>query len=167
MSDFGNNPCSNVGNISPVLGTEAGLSAEIRRLWGAHQKSRVSISRGREELNVLRRQLAEKLHRMKAVLVGTGRAGGWAAFLRINSLPRATADRLVARHEASLYPAENRLTEPFLEPTEEEIRGLVRRLIPKLHRYLVDGGAVDRLFAELNLQIPRDGFGQPEVTFAP
>lgn len=146
---------------------ETQLTADIACLWSAHKEAKATVGKTREELKLLRAQLSEKLHALKTLLARTGRSGGWAAFLRSHALPRATADRLVARHEASLYPAENRLTEPFLEPTEEEIRGLVRRLIPKLHRYLVDGGAVDRLFAELNLQIPRDGFGQPEVTFAP
>jgi hypothetical protein len=150
-----------------VCRPEGQLIDDITSLWSAHKEAKASARKTREELKLLRAQLGEKLHALKAHLARTGRSGRWSAFLRSNALQRATADRLVAKHEAAINPPSNRPSEAFSEPTEEEIRGLVRNLIPRLRRILVDGGTVDRFFAELNMQIPKDGFGQPEAGCAP
>jgi hypothetical protein len=59
---------------------------------------------------------------MKELLAKPGRDGQWSGFLRERNIPRATGDRLVARHQRSLNPDANRLSEPVSEPTEEEVQ---------------------------------------------
>jgi hypothetical protein len=137
---------------------EAHLAMQITDLWLTHREAKASARKTRDELKAVRCQIGEKLHALKAHLARTGRGGGWASFLRSNRIPRASADRYVSRHEASLHPPTNRLTEPFSEPTEEEIRGLVRRLIPKLRQMLTTVNAVDHFYDELIAQIPATGF---------
>jgi hypothetical protein len=85
-----------------------------------------------EELRVLRAKLGEQLSEMKQMLAKPGRGGQWSSFLEERQIPRATADRLVARHLRSLDPDANRLSEPVSEPTEEEVQRLFIAVWPKL-----------------------------------
>lgn len=66
----------------------------------------------------------------------TGCDGQWSGFLREHHIPRTTADRQVARHQRSLDPDANRLSEAVSEPTEYEIQKLFASVWPKLQRTL-------------------------------
>jgi hypothetical protein len=146
-----------------VCRPEGQLTADISSLWSAHKEAKASVRKTRGELKALRSQLGRKLHEMKSLMARSGRGGGWSAFLRGCGVPRASADRYVRAHEASLVPPTNRPTEAFSEPTEEEIRGLVRKLLPRLRRYLVSPRAVDHFYNQISSQVPLDGFGLPQV----
>jgi hypothetical protein len=137
---------------------ETQLSSEIATLWTAHGEGKATASRTSSELKVIRQQLGEKLHSMKAVLARTGRSGGWAPFLRQHHMPRATADRLVGRHGALLHPSTNRPSEAFSAQTKEDVRQYVRRLLPKLRQMLTTVNFVDCFYDELIMQIPATGF---------
>jgi hypothetical protein len=116
---------------------EAKVTGEITSLWSAHAEGKATSQRTKLELAELRSRLGERLSQMKSLLVCSGRGGGWAGYLRSHKLPRATADRLVIRHHASMAaPAENLLTEAIPEPTLEDVQRLVRQLLPKLRRIL-------------------------------
>ena len=92
---------------------------------------------GWAELKELRISLGARLSEMKAILVRSGRGSGWAPFLREHGPPRATADRYVLRHEASLAPqGEIHVSEAVAEPTEAEVRGLMVSMLPRLSRLL-------------------------------
>jgi hypothetical protein len=74
---------------------------------------------------------------MKLLLARAGRSGGWAAYLRSQKLPLATADRYVREHETRLSPSARLLSEDLSEPkTEDEIRRYAQKLIPRLSRLL-------------------------------
>jgi hypothetical protein len=144
------------------------LSVCIVELWDAQKNSKATVRRTRAELKTLRRTLAEKLHTMKAILVRTGRGGGWASYLRSQGLPIASADRYVAEHEATLgSPEEKLLTEEF---TLDEVRKLARKGLPKLCRVLTTQELVFEFIRELvwNIDVAEaweteKGFEIPQV----
>jgi|HubBroStandDraft_1064217.scaffolds.fasta_scaffold46702_1 hypothetical protein len=109
---------------------------EIASLWSAHQNAKNVARATNEELRVLRANLGQQLSEMKKLLVKSGRSGQWSGFLREHQIPRATGDRLVARHLRSLNPESNLLTEPICEPTQEEIETLFKSILPRLQRIL-------------------------------
>ncbi len=86
---------------------------------------------------------------MKQMLAKPGRGGQWSSFLEERQIPRATADRLVARHLRSLDPDANRLSEPVSEPTEEEVQRLFIAVWPKLRRTLRSQQSLDLFIALL------------------
>jgi hypothetical protein len=73
---------------------------------------------------------------MKEILATPGRSGQWSGFLRDRGIPRATADRLVARHLQSLNIEASRLSEAIHNPTEEQVQKLFTSVWPKLRRTL-------------------------------
>jgi hypothetical protein len=84
---------------------------------------------------------------MKAILVRTGRGGGWASYLRSLRLSLASADRYVADHEAKLGPpVEKLLTE---ELSVDEVRKLARKGLPKLCRVFTTQELVFEFIHEL------------------
>ena len=101
---------------------ESKIDEAIASLWSTHQEFKGSAKQTTLKLQELRRQLGERLWAMKCVLVRSGRAGGWAAYLRTHRLPRATADRYVNQHQASMAPTANRLTEAITEPTIADVK---------------------------------------------
>jgi hypothetical protein len=116
---------------------ESKIDGEIASLWSAHAASVATTQRTKLELVELRRQLGERLSEMKRLLVCTGRGGRWAGYLRSHKLPRATADRYVDQHHASMTPpAENCLTDAIPEPTLADVHRLVGKLLPTLRRIL-------------------------------
>lgn len=115
---------------------EAALTAEIAELWRLHTDYKGSIKNQTENLRSLRNELGKRLSEMKQVLAKPGRAGGWSAWLKERQISRATADRLVGKHERSLNPDGNCLSESISEPTEEEIQNLIDKVAPKLRRVL-------------------------------
>jgi hypothetical protein len=112
------------------------LGDEIANLWSAHVNAKNAARATNEELRALRAKLGEQLCRVKEVLAKPGCDGQWSGFLRERRIPRATADRLVARHLRSLNPNINSITEATPEPTEKEVQKLFISLWPKLRRTL-------------------------------
>ena len=129
---------------------EVKLSAEIAELWGVHKDGKATVRRTREELKALRLELGAKLHTMKSILVRTGRGGGWAAYLRSQRLPLASADKYVAEHAASLTRTEEKLLEEELSmPTVDQVRQLAQKLLPKLCDVLTTAELVHEFIGEL------------------
>jgi hypothetical protein len=138
-----------------LLHTETALTAEIARLWSIHKDGKAAARRSRAELKTLRQELGQRLHDMKALIARTGRNGGWAAYLRAQRLPLATADRYVSAHEALLNPpADNLLNEELSEPLESEVRNSAQKLLPRLCRLLTTQEAVYHFVHELVGHIP-------------
>ena len=119
------------------------LGEAITSLWTAHQTAKGAARATRDELRALRIKLGERLSEMKEMLAKPGCAGQWSGFLREHQIPRATADRLVTRHERALNPDANCATEEISEPTEEDVRKLFATVWPKLRRTLRSRQSVD------------------------
>jgi hypothetical protein len=132
---------------------EAKLKNEIQSLWAAHQVRSATAKHTKEELRTLRLDLGRKLFEMKSMLSRCGRAGGWAAYLRANALPRSSADRFVGRHETSLTTEIKRLGEAIPETTAEDVRRLVRGLLPRLRRVLTTPSWVEWFLVEVEYQL--------------
>jgi hypothetical protein len=112
------------------------LGESITSLWVEHANAKITARATNEELRVLRATLGEQLCRMKEVLAKPGCDGQWSGFLREHNIPRATADRLVGRHQRSLNPNANCATEELSEPTDEDVQKLFIAVWPKLRRTL-------------------------------
>ena len=141
---------------------EVKLNEEIQSLWIAHRQRKTTAQQTKEELQVIRRDLGQRLSEMKTVLARTGRGGGWASYLRSASLPRASADRYVRQHEAMRNPSQTkRLSESISEPTEDDTRRLVRNLLPKLRKVLTTSESVSLFVREVVRHFERevDGIG--------
>lgn len=133
---------------------ETKLTVAIVKLWGDHKDGKTAARRTRVEMGSLRLELGAKLSSMKAILVRTGRGGGWAAYLRSQKLPLATADKYVAEHAASLTPPEGKLLKEELpEATVDDVRQLAKKMLPKLQRLLTSAelafAFIDELFWNL------------------
>lgn len=115
---------------------EADLSAEITELWRLHTDYKGTIKNQTSNLRSLRSELGRLLHQMKGLLARPGRNGQWSAWLKEREISRATADRLIAKHERSLNPETNCLTESISEPTEQEIQNLFAKVGPSIRRVL-------------------------------
>jgi hypothetical protein len=138
-----------------ITEAEDALSEEIATLWASHTDCRSIVKRTRAELKNLRRTLGQRLHMMKALVVRTGRNGGWATFLRSHSLPRASADRYVCEHELTLHPlAPNRLSEEVPATVEADVRRFVQSLLPRLYKVLSTNEAVYYFLDELVSHLP-------------
>jgi hypothetical protein len=151
---------------------EAKLTSEIKSLWATHQTTTASAKRTKEELEDLRLDLGWKLSEMKSILVRTGRNGGWSAYLRSQDIPRASAERNVKRYEALANPMINRLNETISEPSQEDVRRLVRSLLRRLRKILTTAGSVSLFLDELAQQLEtsvadisagKSGTGQVEM----
>jgi len=114
--------------------TEQQLAEEIRELWAAHADAKTSVVRTREELREIRKQLGERLCQMKQALVKPGRHGGWSSFLRAEGIAKATADRLVRRHQESGGQQPNMVNEEVSTATGGE--RLFNSLLPRLKNNL-------------------------------
>ena len=121
-----------------VLSNEEYLTVEIAQLWGFHRGYEGSIEADRFRQRAVGNSLGKLLHSMKAVLATPGRNGKWTAWLKEQKIPRATADRMVARYaEAFHLNSENRITEAIpAEPTERDICKLFATLWPRIQKTL-------------------------------
>ncbi|NYF53920.1 hypothetical protein [Tunturiibacter gelidoferens] len=129
---------------------EAALETQITELWSSHERKNNALRRNRGELATLRNSLGERLFELKQLHARPGRSGRWAAFLRRENIPRATANRYVERWKVSIDPKpEKRLTESFTSPSNEEITQMVRKLKPKLNRRLTSPESVALFMIEL------------------
>jgi hypothetical protein len=133
--------------------TEAKLTGEIKSLWTAHRTNTATAKETKEELEALRFDLGEKLREMKAILARTGRSGGWAAYLRSHALPRASAERYIKQYETIFNPQKNRLTDTLSEPSADDVRRLVRSLLPRLRRVLTAPKSVSLFVDEVAQQL--------------
>jgi hypothetical protein len=75
---------------------------------------------------------------MNSLLVRTGRSGGWSAYLRSHGIPRGSAERNIKEYDAIFNPEKNRLSETLPKPSQEDVRRLVRSLLPRLRRILTE-----------------------------
>jgi hypothetical protein len=121
---------------------------EIASLWAAHVIAKNTARATKDELRDIRAKLGEHLHEMKTLLVSPGRDGRWSGFLREHEIPKATADRLVRRHQRSIDPDANLLIEAISEPTEKEVETLFKSILPRLRRTLRSRQSLD-LFVKL------------------
>jgi hypothetical protein len=124
------------------------LGEAITSLWSAHLNAKHAARATNEELRTIRAKLGEQLSEMKKLLAKPGRGGQWSAFLLEKGIPRASGDRLVARHLRSLDPSANCVTEELSEPTDEDVQKLFIAVWPKIRRTLRSRQSVD-LFVRL------------------
>jgi hypothetical protein len=139
-------------NHTAPIDTEAeeNLTASIVRLWAEQKHGKTFMRRTRVELKALRQHLGENLHAMKAILARTGRGGNWARYLRSQRIPIATADRLVAEHEATLAPpAKKVLSEEVSTATIAEVQAMARKMAGKLNDILTTQELVYEFMREL------------------
>jgi hypothetical protein len=115
---------------------ERTLGDEIASLWSANVSAKKAARATNSELRAIRARLGKQFHEMKQMLAKPGRGGQWSSFLKERQIPRATADRLAERHQRSLSPSLNCVTEEVSEPTDEDVQKLFNSLWPKLRRTL-------------------------------
>ena len=143
--------CSEVVSASPT-GTdsmgpsdnEETLAKEIRDLWTAHEDAQAAATRTKAEIKEVRERLSERLCQMKQLLARPGRRGGWSSFLRVEGIAKATADRLVRKHQRPAGQEQNVLNEQVSEPTEADVERLFNSLLPRLEQRLVTARAAYR-----------------------
>src|SRR6185437_4698829 len=142
--------------IAPEAGAaEAGLLREVVDLWTSQKDHAAVTRRTRDELRELRSRLAERLHHLKALVAQTGRAGQWSSYLRENGIPRATADRYVAKHESTLRTSvEKCLSESISTPSEDDVHRLFQRLLPRLRRVLTTQEAAFHFVSDMVMHLP-------------
>jgi hypothetical protein len=128
------------------------LRSEIKSLWSAHQISKATAKHTKQEVKTLRLDLGRKLCEMKSILARTGRSGGWSAYLRSYDLPRASAERYIDQHEALLKPKQIDSRETVSETDADDVRRLVRSLLPRLRRILTTPEWVARFLEEVAFQ---------------
>lgn len=149
MIDMMNISESVVTDFPPVTAeTQNERADEIASLWTAHQNAKNTARVTNDELRAIRVKLGERLYEMKQMLSKPGRGGQWSSWLQEKGIPRASADRLAQRHERSLNPTPNCISEADSEPTEEEVMRCFSSLWPKLQRTLRTKQSLD-LFIHL------------------
>jgi hypothetical protein len=140
---------NSVDPSEPESEREAQLVGRIDKLWSSHNKKSSSVKQSREELNRLRTSLSIELHAYKKLLVGTGRDGRWAPFLKERGIPLSTGDRYVKRQEDALARIPGKVLTEELPPTAAEVTQKVRKLAPGLIRFLTNPESVSRFMLEL------------------
>ena len=121
--------------ISPATDadTEQQLTDAITELWSIHVQAQSIVRKKKDELKLVRTNLAAHLHTMKLLLAKPGRAGGWSSFLIQHNISRTSADRLCAFHEKSLNPAGNGTSGAT---TDEEIEKMAQSVWARLEKKL-------------------------------
>ena len=148
-TDVMNNTESSMADFTPeTTDPQTEIGEAITNLWSAHVNAKNAARATNEELHAIRSKLGAQLSEMKKLLARPGCDGQWSGFLREHNIPRATGDRLVARHLRSLNPDENCIGEEISEPTDEGVRKLFIAVWPKLRRTLRSRQSVD-LFVRL------------------
>jgi len=99
---------SHDAEVTAADAAEAQLAKDIGDLWAVHAQSQSLLGKTRDELKIVRANLAERLYELKSVLSCPGRSGQWSGFLASEKIPRTTADRLVSLHEKSINVDGNR-----------------------------------------------------------
>ena len=138
---------------------EMELHLQIPRLWVAHRECKRETKQTKAELVQVRRELSSYLFEMKSLLARTGRGGMWASFLREQRIPRATADRYVATHEASEQKNGNkRLSEAIEQPMHVQIGRFIERIEPQLLRMLKSSETVFMFVNQVLNRMPDANF---------
>jgi hypothetical protein len=127
------------------------LVGSIQSLWSARKTSSQSAKKSREASKERRQLLATQLRVYKSLLVGTGRDGRWASFLRQEKIPRATVERWIK----GLDPVDSAgaVSSPFPEPTRERVVALFGKLLPRILQVVTTQDAVRWFFAEAELAL--------------
>jgi hypothetical protein len=129
---------------------EVSLGKEIVELCAAHKRKRLAAKRTRGEMTATRDELSKKLYGLKLFLAHRGRGGQWTHYLDFAGLPKTTADRYVAKYEASLETAGLNLpTGEIPQPAEDATARVIRQIMPKLRKGLTTQDAVWSLVCEL------------------
>jgi hypothetical protein len=123
---------------------EEKLAKEIRDLWTAHEGAQAAATKTKAEIKEVRERLSERLCQMKQLLAKPGRRGGWSSFLRVEGFAKATADRLVRKHQAPSGPQPNVVSEEVSEPTEADVERFFESLVPRLEQRLATARAAYR-----------------------
>lgn len=119
-------------NASPE---EINLGNEIVQLCAAHKRIGLAARRTRGEMMVTREELGKKLYALKLFLARLGRGGQWTHYLDFAGLPKTTADRYVAKYEASLETvAPNLPSGEIPQPAEDATTRFIKQVMPKIGR---------------------------------
>jgi hypothetical protein len=125
------------------------LVGSIQSLWSARKTSSQSAKKSRESSKERRQLLATQLKVYKLLLVGTGRDGKWASFLRQEKIPRATVERWIK----GLDPVDSAgaVSSSLPEPTREMVVALFGKLLPRILQVVTTQDAVRWFLAEAEL----------------
>ena len=129
---------------------EVNLGKEVVELCAAHKRKRLAAKRTQGEMTATRDELGKKLHALKILLAHRGRGGQWTHYLDFAGLPKTTADRYVAKYEASLETvAPNLPSGEIPQPAEDATARFIKQIMPKLRKGLTTQDAVWSLVCEL------------------
>jgi len=126
---------------------EQELSAEITRLWSVHNQAEAKGKKTKEELRVIRLDLGRTLLEVRTLVSRPGRGGGFSAYVAAHSIPRATAQELIARYKKTLEPEKNCLTQPIPKTAKPTAEDLATTVWPSLKKDLTTGEAVVQFIA--------------------
>jgi hypothetical protein len=140
-----------VANSSVTDPDEKQLNNEIGQLWRAHSEAQGSLRMSREEVKKIRADLARHLHELKSVLSRPGRGGAWFSFLKEQSIPRSTADRMVNAHGKTIAEEVGNCPTGASKPEAAEVvvARYLHGLWPRLSRVLTTREHVEMFVAHL------------------
>jgi hypothetical protein len=140
--------------ISPEASSEAeqALTTAISELWSVHVQAQSIVRKTKEELKIVRDNLASRLYEMKLLLARPGRAGQWTSFLSERGIPRTSADRLVIAHEKSIGQDGNGTDGAIKELTNEEIDQAAKSVWARVGKKLGTHQAKYRFFSKLIIE---------------
>ena len=103
------------------------------------------------KLKKIRADLSRHLHELKSVLSRPGRGGAWFSFLKEQSIPRSTADRMVNAHEKTISEEVGNCLTGASKPEAAEVvvARYLHGLWPKLSRVLTTREHVEMFIAAL------------------
>lgn len=140
---------------------EAQLATVIQDLWTAHGvklKSATSAKetqgKAKDELAKVKLELAASLHTYKGRFARLGCGGQWSQFLRLQGIPRTTADSYVRRHERSIVGTANCSDGAIRQPTVADVALLVAKITPKLIPLLISDALMKHFLTQVQMAIP-------------
>jgi hypothetical protein len=86
---------------------------------------------------------------MKQLLCRVGRGGQWRGYLRVQHIPRTTADRLCERYAEGLTVGIENAPTGAINGAEDTVEQLVQSLLPRLKRTLPDIPSVFKFIAAI------------------
>lgn len=128
---------------------EATLTAEIKRLWSDHNQAQATGKKSKEELRVIRLELGRRLLDVRTLVSRPGRSGGFSAYVKAHSIPRATANELIARYKRTLEPQGNCLNEPITETPMLTAEKLAQSVWHRCRKILTTSEAVVQFLATI------------------
>lgn len=118
------------------LQDEEFVESEVNQLWSIQQCFATDIQSGQFRQRSVTNTLGQLLFTMKRNLSICGRAGKWSKWLRERRIPRASADRMVARYAEAFHLMTEIDSEAIPEPTEAQINALFASVWPRLNKTL-------------------------------